>query len=446
MTHRFFRRTFSATATALVAWLAMGVFGVLVGALGSAPARAEDAGNVVLAVGEARIGSAAAKGGSTVQTGERITTGANGYVYIKTVDNGFLILRPQTAARIVAYHVDPQNPANSKFKFELEQGVARSISGTAVKSARQNFRFNTPVAAIGVRGTDFTVFTDQQVTRIQVVSGGIAASGFNDGCTPEGGGPCEGSTVRELFATQSGQMLLISRQQPTPQVLRGNGLAPDSVAPPRGDEPAGKSAGSADAGALRDPNLVPLKLAGIEKTTPQAVPQLPPGPPAFIWGRWQTVADQPGDVDIKKTPAAYGVAAINSYYILLRNKEATWQAPNGGVANFALQGAQAGVRVGSSVDLQAASIENGRLAVDFNTGSFTTQLDLLTQGERLQRVAQGGVGSDGTFSNPSQFLGSSMVVQGQLANAANGGLNAAYLFQSRLDDNRVAYGVTYWAK
>jgi hypothetical protein len=117
-----------------------------------------------------------------------------------------------------------------------------------------------------------------------------------------------------------------------------------------------------------------------------------------------------------------------------------------GVANFALQGAQAGVRVGSSLDLQAASIENGRLAVDFNTGSFTTQFDLLTQGERLQRVAQGGVGSDGTFSNPSQFLGSTMVVQGQLANAANGGLNAAYLFQSRLDDSRVAYGVTYWAK
>ena len=30
--------------------------------------------------------------------------------------------------------------------------------------------------------------------------------------------------------------------------------------------------------------------------------------------------------------------------------------------------------------------------------------------------------------------------------AVGGGLNAAYLFQSRLDDVHVAYGVTYWAK
>ena len=413
---------------------------------------AGQAGSVVLAVGEASIGGAPTKGGTAVQEGDRIVTGANGYVYVKTVDNGFLILRPKSAARIIAYHVDAQNPANSHFKFALDQGVARSISGTAVKQARQNFRFNTPVAAIGVRGTDFTVSTDQQVTRIQVVSGGIVAGGFGAGCSPDGSGPCEGASVRELFATLGSQMLLISRGQPVPQLLRGGALAPDTVAPPRVDEPAAKAGGNADAANGHDPNLTPLKLAGVEISTPAPVaadppPAVDPGPPAIVWGRWQAVAGQAAEIDPKNLPAGYGIAAINSFYALLRDRNAVWQPPAGGVVSFAMLGAQAGIRFDGAASLVPASVENGKLTIDFNSSSFTTQFDLVTQSDRLQRFAQGAVGSDGGFGNPSVIGTTNMVVQGVLANnAATGGLNAAYLFQSRLDDLRSAYGVTYWGK
>jgi hypothetical protein len=122
-----------------------------------------------------------------------LSTGGDGFIYIKTVDNGLFILRPATQARIAAYHVDAKNPANTHVKFELLSGVARSKSGDAVKQARQNFRFNTPVAAIGVRGTDFTVFTDNDTSRVAVISGGVVVSGFSGACRPEGAGPCEGA-------------------------------------------------------------------------------------------------------------------------------------------------------------------------------------------------------------------------------------------------------------
>lgn len=39
-------------------------------------------------------------------------------------------------------------------RFKLETGVARAISGTAAESAKDRFRLNTPLVAIGVRGTD----------------------------------------------------------------------------------------------------------------------------------------------------------------------------------------------------------------------------------------------------------------------------------------------------
>ena len=154
-----------------------------------------------------------------MQEGELLTTGADGFIYVKTVDNGLFILRPNTKARIAAYHVDAKNPANTRIKLELLSGVARSQSGDAVKLARQNFRFNTPVAAIGVRGTDFTVFTDQDTSRVAVISGGIVVSGFAGACRPEGSGPCEGMASRELSASQRGQLLQVQRGQGAPQLM-----------------------------------------------------------------------------------------------------------------------------------------------------------------------------------------------------------------------------------
>ena len=82
----------------------------------------------MLSVGEVRLQGQPAKAGNSVQPGDHLSTGADGYLYIKTVDNGFLILRPNSEASIVAYQADTDTPANSRFKIELQQGVARSIS------------------------------------------------------------------------------------------------------------------------------------------------------------------------------------------------------------------------------------------------------------------------------------------------------------------------------
>jgi hypothetical protein len=116
-------------------------------------AMAAEAGRVVFVTGQAHVGKQAAVKSMAVEEGDELSTSADGYVYVQTVDNGFLILRPNTIARVVTYSIDKRDPSKTQVKLELRQGVARTISGQGVKQARQNFRFNTPVAAIGVRGT-----------------------------------------------------------------------------------------------------------------------------------------------------------------------------------------------------------------------------------------------------------------------------------------------------
>jgi len=207
-------------------------------------ALAGEAGRLVFAAGSVHVAGQPASTSHTVMEGDTIVTGANGHAHLKTIDNGYLIVRPGSHARVVAYHVDSQKPANTRIKIELVQGVARSISGQAVQQSKENFRFNTPVAAIGVRGTDFTVYTDQTTSRVIVAAGGVVVSGFIDSCGPTGSGPCQGPNSRELFANQTGQLLQVLLGQPVPQLLRSTNLSPDLTSPPRVNEPTGKAAGA----------------------------------------------------------------------------------------------------------------------------------------------------------------------------------------------------------
>jgi hypothetical protein len=428
-------------------------------------ASAAEAGKVIYVAGKADIADRAAALGAPVQEGDMLTTGADGYVYVKTVDNGLFILRPNTKARIAAYHVDASNPANTRIKLELLSGVARSRSGEAVKLARQNFRFNTPVAAIGVRGTDFTVFTDQNTSRVAVISGGITVSGFVGACRPEGSGPCEGGASRELSATQKGQLLQVQRGQ-APQLLQGSTLSPDVVAPPRADEPLSKSSGSGGSTPAGEPILDAKKSENLLQAGAQVPPlaptQQPPLPPPVItppplvevvpppvvvpgreisWGRFQPVLGLPVTTAIRKDGADR--LAFNDYFALFRSKDgALMSVPERGEVGFALNSSQAFVRDMTTQAVSAASLENGQLRVDFGTQAFSTSFDLLTaQSERFKMQAEGTVGRDGQLYGNSQFQQpTNMTVNGVLGPNND----ATYLFQGNIDVKRIATGVTYW--
>ncbi len=427
--------------------------------LAASLAQAGEAGRIVFVKGDVQIAGRSIALEHAVQEGDELTTGADGYVYLKTVDNGFLILRPNSRARIAAYHVDQQDPAKTRIKLELLNGVARSISGEAVMQSRQNFRFNTPVAAIGIRGTDFTVSTDQITSRIAVITGGVVVSGFSGSCSPAGNGPCEGNTSRELFADQAGQILQVEQGQALPQQLQGNGLSPDDIAPPLQGEPSGRRVGAGiTAGtiagtsqAMLNPSNVDLSLDtqrsanSLLLNTPPVLNTPPELQRQIIWGRWETVLDQAGNIDIVKIIEAKGeVLAITPYFALLRTSGIDWQAPIQGTMGFALKQSEAYILNEPSRSVSPAKLENGQLQVDFARTSFATSFDLVSQqNERFKFQAHGAVARDGRLFGDSQFASpTNMAVSGAIG-PENGG-TAAYIFQGRIDDNRLGTGVTSW--
>jgi hypothetical protein len=129
--------------------------------------------------------------GDAVRVGDRLYTEAGGHVHVRFVDDALVSVRPSSTLDIVRYDYDAKNPSDSAVKFELSEGVARAISGEAAKSARQRFRLNTPIAAIGVRGTDFVVSADALSTRALVNEGSIVVAPFSSECSVEAWGPAQ---------------------------------------------------------------------------------------------------------------------------------------------------------------------------------------------------------------------------------------------------------------
>ncbi|TFW30243.1 hypothetical protein E4L96_00335 [Massilia arenosa] len=440
----------------------------------AAAASAEEAGRVVFVAGKAQVATRPAALEAAVQEGDELSTGADGYIYMKTVDNGFLILRPNSRAKVVAYHVDKADPSQTRVKLELLSGVARSISGTAVKQARQNFRFNTPVAAIGVRGTDFIVYTNEQSSWVSVVSGGVVVSGFAGACGPEGGGPCEGAASRELFAGRPDVMLQVQRGQNVPQLLQGAAVAPELNVPARPDEPVGKVAPTPlTKGTMGDVSLDVAKSTGQvlnqqlppkpptdpitpppvvvvepepDPITPPPPPpvEVPKGPPEIIWGRWKSfagLATTPEEIAKIKAEAGQNTVLYGAY-LIGRPNSSSFVLPTEGKASFTLTESEAFLQRDTQL-AQAASVKDAKLSVDFGARSFDTSLTVYNDMGQVNVSATGEIARNGVF-------GSSLLSQGGKVHGLLGGSSAneaVYSFSSAsTPGGLVASGITRWTR
>ena len=183
-----------------LAWLAAAFLSLL-----AMQALAQGAARVMYTQGETFIERAGVfepiAVGASVPEGALLKTGDKGHLYLRLADDGFFVLRPKTTARIALYKPVAAQPEKSEFQLELVNGVARAITGKVAEQAKQRFRFNTPVAAIGVKGTDFVVSTTADVTYISVNSGAVVASQFTTNCTRTGLGACSSAAASTLSAS-----------------------------------------------------------------------------------------------------------------------------------------------------------------------------------------------------------------------------------------------------
>lgn len=173
--------------------------------------------------------------GASVRIGDRIETQAGGHVHLRFVDGGRVSVRPASILQIEDYSHSAQQPLLGAIKFRLDEGVVRSITGSWGEAARDRFRLNTPVAAIGVKGTDFVVRAEGSQTQASVYTGAITVTPMDSACSNTVG-PCINGHEKLLSEDMKGQMLELNRQQTTPQLVPSVDLLARSARPASGIE------------------------------------------------------------------------------------------------------------------------------------------------------------------------------------------------------------------
>jgi hypothetical protein len=418
-------------------------------------------GEVTLVIGAARVvgetgNSAHVQRGLPVFAGDRIETEEGGHVHLRFADGAMVSVRPGSRLHIETYRYDSANPQDSAIRLQLERGVARSITGKGGEASRERFRLNTPIAAIGIKGTDFVVQATSEDVRVAVLSGAIVMAPVGVGCTMDAFGPCRTDAARTLSADMGRVMLELNRQQgvmrvvPVSTQLQVERLPQAERAPQPNNEvprlsPTNRSEATAEALAVKTveigrgmdavtvtpPEPLPTPTPPVAVVTPpkpvpppvlvpEVVAPLPPPvvvpevvtppeptqPSVLVWGHWPWSTPLKGDsVSISYAAGQAGGAremvAGNDYYLLFRpvgDPRATLPTSPGQVA-FSLRDSQVHFVQKDGVALPGSS-RDGWLNVDFRTRQFDTGMTLSQNqapASSTQLSAAGSIDSTGRF-------------------------------------------------
>ncbi len=116
----------------------------------------EAIGELAEAQGRVEINGVPAPAGAELRLGMRVVTGADGRAVLKFLDGQTVNLHPDSVFWIKDYRYAKDKPQDNRSTTELLKGGMRFISGTMAKENPEVIRIDTPVATIGIRGTEFT--------------------------------------------------------------------------------------------------------------------------------------------------------------------------------------------------------------------------------------------------------------------------------------------------
>ena len=399
-------------------------------------------GYVVLQIGDASVTHSNGlkeplQRGSSLQEGDTVKTRAGGHVHIKFIDEGAISVRPESRLHIELYKYDQQLPKKSAIRFMLEKGVMRSVSGKATEASHDRYRLNTPVAALGVLGTDYVVRVNEEETWVAVYSGGVAVAPISEGCLATSLGVCEGATH---LTKDMGNLVLLYRSGDEQVQLKALiGSLGEEGAVEIDPVPEVQLLNSTDS-PVEEP-LAEREQLG-EELAIVTEPRELSG--ALKWGRWWDDA-LPGDaISESYTEAKSGrsITTGNERFALFRDESMpSHMMPQAGIVNFNLVQSfvyffDASASKGAEPTL--GRLNSGALEIDFARDTFSTHLNLShpTVGNTSLGV-QGDIGASGVFAakNNSSSVAGAITRDGQ---------EAGLLFQHKV--NRGMFkGISDWA-
>lgn len=393
-------------------------------------------------------GRIALQSGSRVPVDTLLQTTENSFVYLRMIDGGFFILRPGSRARIVSYVADSVTPGNSRLRLDLEQGHARAISGEAAHKSPESFRLNTPVAAIGVRGTDFSVSTSADFTRVTVSEGSVVVDRLGGGCTLDTLGPCRSPFAQTLLSTDK-QALEVRRDEAnlrreTLKEIKASGSPADKT--PMLVNSASTALSEILPERLRSASVTPLGTAEVGTVAVVPTPPVVPDEPQRIfWGRWRTVSNLAPSVGVSEGLKNNDGFSDWPIFSLWRESASKPTLPQQGQWTFQLNKHESYFLTGQSGDwvAQSAQVKDATLSIDLAKRSFSTQLTVFNDASAATLSAKGIVDASGRFLwvfSPT----TNMSVQGLIAGPK--GNQAGYIYGSQLGPSLWATGATLWKR
>ena len=439
-------------------------------------ANAQAIGETTMTIGQAMVISASGESkvvvrGTTISVGDRIETAVGGHVHIRFVDGALVSVRPTSRLVVEDYQYDSVKPLQSLVRFRLEKGVTRAISGAAAENSRERFRLNTPLVAIGVRGTDFVVSTDLARTVAAVNQGAIVMAPFDAGCLAQALGPC-GSPAAKLLTADMGNTLVEFKNNALAKVEFkpfNGGKSPEmTIATPEraqrelalAQELNGRAYGGFGGDALTSEfvsgavqigssirvvapqEIFAPSAGGVVAELPVVVPPpvLPLPPAQLAWGRWSDQALNGAQFIQPRLQAREGrsITVGDDNFLLYRVEDTTTFAPGLNILNFALGQSYAQFNSATRSVLPAA-VTGGSFSINFAEKLFQTSLNLTSASTgNVLLQATGSVRNDGIFATRSD----TQAVAGALA---IDGKSAGYLFEKAAAGGTLS-GVTLWSR
>jgi hypothetical protein len=121
--------------------------------------------------------------GSSLSAGDTVRT-QRGRAQIRFTDGGYTSLQPNTEFRIDDYYYDAKKTEESVGFFSLLKGGLRTITGVIGKIRKKAYQLRTPVATVGIRGTEYLAELGNSLT-VHVGDGEIEVCS-NVACTQFG--------------------------------------------------------------------------------------------------------------------------------------------------------------------------------------------------------------------------------------------------------------------
>ena len=457
-------------------------------------------GKVAVSVGEAKRIASSGKSdllqvGLALSTGDKIVTGQDAVAILVFSDEGRISVRPDSELIIRHYEVDPKG-VNTRIELELTKGTIRQISGNGSRNQPEKYRLNTPIAVIGVRGTDFLAKTSQGSTEAFVHEGKIVVVGKAPGCDLSAQSGCASfatasassdmSYVKlnqngrvEQRAVMSGELEklfgieLVQGAKNAVPASRGNDVAefrlpqgtkfvtetifaasnykPEAASTSNtsnnnSNSPSTSAASSNLTSALPFTSTDLTAQAAVTPSAPtqtitQTTSQPVTPPPPLVWGRFASATALPTQFIVAYEQASQGrhvtVGELGEYALWRSNPAGRLDPSLKGEASFTLSNAEA--MLVQATGTSAAQVNGASLSVNFDRSTFAAGVSLSHQATGAVSLnVSGKVNEEGVFvgTNAAERVAGALSLDGA---------KAGYLFSKDVSAGTLK-GVTLWTR